>query len=200
MKNNYNSSDLKIQEYNNDLQNEYDDLEGNIHNEKFYEEFYENFKKEQEMQEINKKNQLKREKKKKDKEKLLINSIISLMNEGKSRNEAACEVGVQTYLVTEWINKGLNHEDAHYVYFYKKLKKIEENNANHKEENLIRIKCDSCGELLDFDSKFCSHCGNPVNLQVDPNINYCENCGTKITDNILYFCIECGHPLYKTDK
>lgn len=55
MKDNYHSSDLKIQEYNNDLQNEYDDLEGNIHNEKFYEEFYENFKKEQEMQEINKK-------------------------------------------------------------------------------------------------------------------------------------------------
>jgi hypothetical protein len=47
------------------------------------------------------------------------------------------------------------------------------------------LKCSKCGIKLSDDAKFCSSCGEPVELSV------CESCGVPIAKDAK-FCKECG--------
>lgn len=58
--------------------------------------------------------------------------------------------------------------------------------------------CINCGAQLDEDSKFCTACGNKIELPKEKqsgkklsNQKYCTKCGHQIPDNSR-FCVECG--------
>ena len=55
-------------------------------------------------------------------------------------------------------------------------------------ENDKKIKCPSCNNLIDVNSKFCPECGSKI-------LGFCPECGSKIEAG-QKFCSECGHKLY----
>ena len=198
MGNDKDSSDLKIQIYDKEQQENQEDFENNLlKREKLEEEFYDIYKKEQQEYE----NHLREEQKKHETEeenkantKKQMDKIIFLMENGKSRQDAAEEVGVNINIVDDWYNNGLNWKNGDYLDFYLKVYNIErKNKASNSTNN--KIKCKNCGKYLDSDSKFCFYCGVPINSTKNPDVNFCENCGTKLDENHLNYCINCGHPI-----
>lgn len=72
--------------------------------------------------------------------------------------------------------------------------------SKHKVENTgSKTNCPYCGDKIDEDTKFCSHCGsNLVDLkkvakenQEEINIKQCQNCGTELPIESK-FCAKCG--------
>lgn len=61
-----------------------------------------------------------------------------------------------------------------------------ETNKVEKLEQKKNKSCPQCGERVEGDSKFCSHCG----IEVD-KIKKCNNCGAEIDPNSK-FCTHCG--------
>ncbi len=57
--------------------------------------------------------------------------------------------------------------------------------GNAQSEPIIKVKCVSCGELLDPNAKFCGNCGSKQGA------SNCPSCGVELKPGAK-FCIECG--------
>ena len=60
------------------------------------------------------------------------------------------------------------------------------------------IKCPECGKFYSKSKSSCPHCTSKSTALV--NVNYCQNCGKKITDSDLNYCSQCGSSLIKVDN
>lgn len=73
-------------------------------------------------------------------------------------------------------------------------KSINSNNTENNEMlNNNKIKCSSCGFIIDKDSKFCSECGfkGVSKLEAKDKVKFCSECGSKLQEGVK-FCSECG--------
>ncbi len=63
-----------------------------------------------------------------------------------------------------------------------------QNGANNQNQQVIKVKCTTCGTLLDPEAKFCGNCGTKQGPSTCPNCNaqlkqgakFCGECGTKV--------------------
>jgi len=51
--------------------------------------------------------------------------------------------------------------------------------------------CVKCGQVVPFDSIFCSHCGSTLKRRLAPQIRYCRYCGSRLHIK-GEFCPDCG--------
>jgi len=60
--------------------------------------------------------------------------VIAAIKDGKSRNEAAKLANIPPYKIVHWYNEGKIGNKPENIYFFKKMKEIEDNNKNNDEE------------------------------------------------------------------
>ncbi|MBQ9025630.1 MAG: hypothetical protein IJ104_04530 [Methanobrevibacter sp.] len=185
-----------------------------------------------------------RQKLKENKIKNQMNSIISQMQNGKSRIQAASYAGVSSRDVNEWFIKGWKRKGEPYNSFYIKVNTIETRNKRNESKNVANsantisltkmvtcpkcgnkynksyysecpnckkskfntageksnkyIKCSKCGKWYSGDKTNCPHC-NRKSTSI-AKVNYCQNCGKKITNSDLNYCSNCGKKIKDDTK
>lgn len=74
-------------------------------------------------------------------------------------------------------------------------KKSKSKTSNNGSNNLI--KCSKCGKWYQKDNEcpFCKFSSNAIS-----NVNYCQNCGKKITNDDLNYCSNCGESINEDKK
>ena len=146
------------------------------------------------------------EKREKDIIKSQMDSIVSQMQKGKSRNQAAIYVGVSISKVNEWFDNGFKRNGEPYNSFYNKVHEIEKSESknkqlvNKKPETPVTLKmktCPECGKRYLNNKTECPYCkGKSTSIS---EVNYCQNCGKKLTNDDGDYCSKCGASL-KDDK
>ena len=196
-------------------------------------------RKQREKRERERKQREEKQKQEKDNIKNQMDSIVGEMQKGKSRIQAALNVGVSSTDVNQWFIKGRGKKGEPYNSFYTKINNIETQKRNEKYRiiksknagNMIKchkcgkkynklhytecpncikpkseisikksnnyVKCSNCGKWYNGDKKNCPHCYDKSTAIVD--VNYCQNCGKKLSNYELNYCSKCGASI-KDDK
>ena len=135
-----------------------------------------------------------KQKQEKDNIKKQMDSIVGEMRKGRSRIQAAINVGVSSREVNEWFNNGRMKKEEPYKSFYTKVNTIETQKRNDKKQETPKsknmIKCPKCGKWYSEDKKKCPHCKDKSTAIA--KVNYCQNCGKKLSNNELNYCSKCG--------
>lgn len=196
-------------------------------------------RKQREKRERERKQREEKQNREKNKIKNQMDSIVGEMQKGKSRIQAALNVGVSSTDVNQWFIKGRGKKGEPYNSFYTKVNNIETQKRNEKYRiiksknagNMIKcpkcgkkynklhytecpncikpkseisikksnnyVKCSNCGKWYNGDKKNCPHCYDKSTAIVD--VNYCQNCGKKLSNYELNYCSKCGASI-KDDK
>ena len=200
-------------------------------------------RKQREKRERERKQREEKQNREKNKIKNQMDSIVGEMQKGKSRIQAALNVGVSSTDVNQWFIKGRGKKGEPYNSFYTKVNTIETRKRNEKKQetnkskntvNLTKmttcpkcgnrynksyytecpnckrskyktetkkssnyVKCSKCGKWYNGDKKNCPHCNGKSTAFAE--VNYCQNCGKKLSNNELNYCSKCGASI-KDDK
>lgn len=121
---------------------------------------------------------MKRDKIEQNSIKEFMQDILLEMENGKSRQQAAQIIGIKYSKVNEWYEKGSKHENNDFYQFYKKINEIE-NSPEYSQ---------------DIDE---SNLSEEINRKSTSlvTVNYCQNCGKKLSDGESNYCSNCGSSL-----
>ena len=129
----------------------------------------------------------------------LMHDVLEQMQNGKTRQQAAQNVGVKVSQVNDWCEKGLNNETNYYYQFYKKVNEIESSRKNSITEgksNLnSEIKLNSTPAIAEVNSAVSTQKSNALVA-----VNYCQNCGKKLYGDESNYCTNCGSLLIEIKK